>query len=153
MDFKKRILSVFITVQLLIITSCYKQYYLEINGSKQTKVVEFSCGKIEIVAYCVSRSMFFIKHNYNLNKQSKFYRDSLTVEYAGEIIPYEIFGKDGKIDKSVIEINNGEDYEIQFAIKNPLVNDGDTITIKDLGYLYCDNQRVNIGTISLIVRL
>ena len=53
--------KLYLLIVFALFISCDKQYCLEINGSKQTKVVEFSCGKIEIVAYCVSRSMFFIK--------------------------------------------------------------------------------------------
>lgn len=151
MDFKKIILF-FITI-IFIFTSCDRQYDLEVNGNKLTENIEFSCGKIQITAYCISRSMFIIEQNYDLKEQSFFYRDSLQIEYKGSIIPFDFYDKYDKINTSIIEIINGEEYEIHFSINEPLVNDGDTITVKDFGYFYCNNKKLDIGTIYLVIRL
>jgi len=153
MDFKKIILLLGVTT--LLITSCDKQYDLEVNGEKLTKNIEFSCGKVQITAYSMFRNTIFINQKYSSTNQAKFYRDSLQIEYKGNIIPFDIYDKDEKINTSVIEIVNEEDYDIICKIDDtlPLFNEGNIITIKDNGYLYCGNKRVDIGIIELTVRL
>ncbi len=136
----------------LLFLGCDKKYDIDINGSESKKEAVFNCGKVVIASYCVSRSHFFVKLGFDLQKTTFFYTDSLSIEFRGKTIPFELTNSERRVTDTELELNNGEDYKIEFTINDPLVNKGDVILIKDFGYLHCDNQKVEVGNIKLNIK-
>jgi len=141
-----------IVLYSVLFFACEKKYDIEIDGGESVKEVVFGCGKITITTYCVSRSHFFVDLDFDLQKPTFFFKDSLSVEFKGEAISFELTDGEFIVEDTRVELNNGKDYKIEFTINSPLVNKGDVIIIKDLGYLHCDNQRIKVGNIELNIK-
>ena len=95
---------------------------------------------------------FSVDLDFDLQKPTFFFKDSLSVEFKGEAISFELTDGEFIVEDTRVELNNGKDYKIEFTINSPLVNKGDVIIIKDLGYLHCDNQRIKVGNIELNIK-
>lgn len=147
----RHIIGFFFLILLLVFNGCDKQVELNIVGSGTTKEIPFSCGKVIINARTVHRNAVDLRQKYDLYKPAVINKDSLLIEYKGGSIPYRLYSDDGEVITDQIQITNGAEYLIGFSLNNPLPKRGDTVKIEDQGYLYCDGNRVNIGTINLIV--
>lgn len=147
----KNIYYLLISIGILLV-SCEKKINMNIDGSTQSKDFRFECGVLSVNSYCVSRVYFYVDFNCILSDDICIDRELMLIQYSNKAIEYELRDKNNDVitDKEVI-LRNNQKYRVYFHINNPLPAKGDTITIKNNGYLSCKNGHNHIGDINIII--
>lgn len=146
----QRIIIYRVIILLVVLTACDTQRDLLINGALE-KDVQFYCGEVKIKPYTVARSIFTIEQVFTLREQIVLYKDSLKIKYKGELIDYTFSYRGKEIEKRIINVINDDVLILSFNINNPLPNPGDTVTVQDNGYLYCNGHHLGFDEILLII--
>lgn len=143
---KNKILLLLFTV---FFTGCDFIYVMEIKEGTTEYTLNNECGKVTIKASNMGNQLFFIEQYFDLEKEICLFRDSILIKYKDENITYLIEDKEGKIIVDEICFKGENNFGISFDIGT---QEGDTIKIYDLGYLYCEGKKMSFDSIYLIIK-
>jgi len=149
MDFKKMVV---ILLGGCFFIGCERNFPININGDKKAETIRFDCGTITITSYCASRVFFNILLDFELSGLTYINPDSIVIEFNDEKIIHSFKDYENDFSNAPVKVTENNKYRISFHINDPVPRPGDTIYVKDLGFLYCNNKRVNMGEISLIIK-
>lgn len=147
MNLLKRVSGLLIICFFLM--GCEFGNYLLINDNGNQENISFQCGELSMSAMEVAINHFFIDISYTLVEEVVFYPDSLQIQYGDHFLPFNISVTSKNNEESKLIIRDRGEISIQFSIEGG-IGKGDTILIKDNGYLYCYKVGVNVGSIYLI---
>jgi hypothetical protein len=156
MDFRKIFLC---SLCFFCCVGCEKRFEVDIDGNVRSKQFHFEGSVLNIEAYCVSRVFFYItissEQQYEQQDTMLFYPYSLDIVFKNTKIPYKVYdGNDRSKDISdnPISLKKYKSIVISFHINDPIPFPGDTIILKDMGYLHCKGERINIGDIDIVIK-
>jgi len=127
--------------------SCDKSYELKING-EQKDSISFSCGNIITTCKSLGKRDFVIKQQYSLKEKVTLYKNAIEIIYKHDTIPFTILINSGKLTKPEFTANGNFELYLRFNIPGG-INAGDTIYIKPIGFLNCNDKEVLINAIKL----
>ena len=139
---------------------CEKRFEVDIDGNVRTKTINLECSTLTIEAYCVSRVFFYITISNEPKGEQPctvlFYPDLLNIIFKNTKIPYESIADKNDRTKSIldnpIDFGKHKAFVISFHINDPLPQKGDTIMLEDMGYLYSQGKRIEIGDIIITIK-
>lgn len=144
----KRILKIGVLLLFIFITllSCDRKEEILINGKLSKKEFNTSCGNVTLEVYTVAVNHLFVKYVYSLTKELTIYKDSLKVFYKGNYIPFSMVCSKDNCNKL-----SGNGYlKLELTLTSALAK-GDTVYLQSNGFVYCDNQKIPIDSLYLIM--
>lgn len=143
---KKHVIIYFI-VTMCIVTCCDPTFDVYIDGETK-KTFSFECGAVNFLSKSAGKREFFIVQDFEINKEVIINKDSVVIIYKEDTISSKFLMENKEVQTSSLTMNNDFNLILSFYIPGG-IEYGDTITIKPKGYLYCNNERINIKPIHL----
>ncbi|MDP4197242.1 MAG: hypothetical protein Q8940_19490 [Bacteroidota bacterium] len=135
-----------IIFSIFYLSGCDTFYSIPLNTNSDTLNVKFECGKVDITLQNWQGHVFDFYQNYKLENSVKLYVDSLTIRYKGRMIPCHFVDDESK----VIVVEGKKQIRTAFRIDDK-IKKGDTITVIPDGYIYCNDNKLNLDSLQLIM--
>jgi hypothetical protein len=157
MDFRKLLLY---SICFLFYISCEKRFEVDIDGNVRSKQFHLEGNTLTVEAYCVSRVFFYItirnEHQFEQQGAILFYPDSLDIVFKNRKILYESLNAGSKGGERILDnpisLTKHKSFVILFTQDDPPPFPGDTIILKDMGYLYRNGKRIDIGDVNIVIK-
>ncbi|MGE5679237.1 MAG: hypothetical protein ACM34K_00015 [Bacillota bacterium] len=135
-----------IIISISYLSGCDTFYSIPLNTNSDTLSVKFECGKADITLQNWQGHVFDFYQYYKIENKVKLYVDSLTIRYKGRIIPCHFVDDESK----VIVVEGEKQIRTTFEIDDKIKR-GDTITVIPDGYIYCNDKKLNLDSLQLIM--
>jgi len=143
-------IGIFLLSLVIALVSCDKKEVLLIDGKLSKKEFITPCGSVKLEVYTVAVNHLFVKYIYSLTKELTIYKDSLTVFYKGDNLPFSMVCSKDNCEGSIFKLSGNGYLKLEFKL-NTALSKGDTIYLQSNGFVYCDNQKIPIDSLYLII--
>jgi len=141
-----------ISTSISYLYSCGGSYDIPLTNESDTLSISCNCGTIDIRLQNFQGGPFYFWQDYHLTDTVYLHKDSIEVYYKNK--KYSCFYVGIKEESNTLTIFDSGTTRIGFHIADYHYNirEKDTITIIFGGYIYCESQKINIDTLTLIMR-
>lgn len=146
--FKHLLYILIISISISYLYSCNAWYEIPLTNESDTLSISSNCGTIDIRLANYQGGPFYFWQDYDLRDTVFLYKDSIEVYFKNE--KYNCFNV-GTTEESLAIFDSGT-ARIGFIISDHPVKKDDIITVIFGGYIYCKSQKINIDTLTLIMK-